>query len=65
VHAVAGIASPANFYKFLEARGIEPIPHSFGDHAVFVESDLQFDDDLPVVMTEKDMVKCRENTVAY
>jgi len=59
VHAVAGIASPANFYKFLEARGIEPIPHSFGDHAVFVESDLQFDDDLPVVMTEKDMVKCR------
>ena len=33
------------------------MPHQFPDHHLFVESDLEFDDDLPVIMTEKDAVK--------
>lgn len=58
VHAVAGIASPGNFYQFLRSNNIEIIPHEFGDHADYERDDLLFNDELPVVMTEKDMVKC-------
>lgn len=58
VHAIAGIASPDNFYNDLHNHGIETIDHSFGDHASFELSDITFDDDLPVLMTEKDAVKC-------
>ena len=35
------------------------IGHPFRDHAQLLEADTQFNDDLPVVMTEKDAVKCR------
>jgi len=58
VHAVAGIASPGNFFEFLRAHNIEVVQHKFADHASYTRSDLLFDDELPVVMTEKDMVKC-------
>lgn len=58
VHAVAGIASPANFFEFLRAKNIDVVPHGFADHAKYQHSDLLFNDDLPVVMTEKDKVKC-------
>jgi len=58
VHAVAGIGSPDNFYQFLRSNNIDVIPHDFGDHADFTRDDLRFNDELPVVMTEKDMVKC-------
>jgi tetraacyldisaccharide 4'-kinase len=34
--------------------------HAFGDHHPFVAADLTFADDLPVLMTQKDAVKCRE-----
>ena len=60
VHAVAGIASPDNFFELLHGSGIKTIKHAFGDHAVFSKSDLEFTDDLPVLMTEKDMVKCKK-----
>jgi tetraacyldisaccharide 4'-kinase len=30
------------------------------DHAAIAAEDLSFGDDLPVLMTEKDAVKCRE-----
>ncbi len=30
------------------------------DHEAIVENDIRFGDDLPVLMTEKDAVKCRE-----
>jgi tetraacyldisaccharide 4'-kinase len=36
------------------------IRHDFPDHHVFVENDLLFHDGLPVIMTEKDAIKCRE-----
>ncbi|MEA3292182.1 MAG: tetraacyldisaccharide 4'-kinase [Pseudomonadota bacterium] len=62
VHAVAGIGHPDRFFLQLEEKGIEIIPHPFPDHHAFTASDLRFDDSLPVLMTEKDAVKC-ENLV--
>ncbi len=58
VHAVAGIGHPARFFDALRARGIEPIEHPFPDHHPHAASDFDFGDDHPVLMTEKDAVKC-------
>lgn len=59
VHAVAAIGNPARFFAMLRGYGIELIEHSLPDHHAYVESDLAFGDDLPVLVTEKDAVKCR------
>lgn len=58
VHAVAGIGHPERFFLMLQAKGIHVIKHSFEDHYFFKESDLCFSDNLPILMTEKDAVKC-------
>lgn len=58
VHAVAGIGNPARFFTGLQARGIDVIAHAFPDHHAFVPADLEFGDRLPVLMTEKDAIKC-------
>lgn len=58
VHAVAGIGNPPRFFALLRASGIELIEHAFADHHPFTAQDLAFEDDLPVLMTEKDAVKC-------
>lgn len=62
IHAVAGIGHPARFFATLRAAGFEPIPHPLPDHHPLSESDLQFEDDLAVIMTAKDAVKCRAFT---
>jgi len=59
VHAVAGIGFPERFFAALEAVGLRVIPHAFADHHDFRVDDLAFGDDLPVLMTGKDAVKCR------
>jgi tetraacyldisaccharide 4'-kinase len=59
VHAVAGIGNPRSFFDLLRDRALTPIEHPFPDHHRFRAADLDFEDDLPVVMTEKDAVKCR------
>ncbi|MDH5423809.1 MAG: tetraacyldisaccharide 4'-kinase [Gammaproteobacteria bacterium] len=59
VHAVAGIGNPDRFFNMLKDHGIKVIEHPFADHYQFSESDLNFADDLPVLMTEKDSVKCK------
>lgn len=58
-HAVAGIGHPARFFRHLEAAGLTCIPHDFPDHFVFRRQDLDYGDALPVLMTEKDAVKCK------
>ena len=58
VHAVAGIGDPGRFFATLRAAGVEPVEHPFPDHATLTAADIGFDDDLPVLMTEKDAVKC-------
>jgi tetraacyldisaccharide 4'-kinase len=59
VHAVAGIGNPDRFFRNLRALGLAVIEHPFADHHPFAAADLTFDDELPVLMTEKDAVKCR------
>lgn len=58
VHAIAGIGHPARFFDSLRGQGLQVIEHPFPDHHAFVPDDLDFGDDLPVLMTEKDAVKC-------
>jgi subfamily B ATP-binding cassette protein MsbA len=57
VHAVAGIGNPARFAMTLRELGLSLRMHAFDDHHRFEADDLQFDDDYPVVCTEKDAVK--------
>jgi tetraacyldisaccharide 4'-kinase len=59
VHAVAGIGHPARFFAQLRAAGVQVIEHPFADHHAFRAADLDFGDTLPVLMTDKDAVKCR------
>ncbi|WP_349972935.1 tetraacyldisaccharide 4'-kinase [Pseudomonas caspiana] len=59
VHAVAGIGNPQRFFNTLEGLHWRPVTHAFADHAVFNAQALTFSPALPVVMTEKDAVKCR------
>jgi tetraacyldisaccharide 4'-kinase len=58
-HAVAGIGYPARFFKHLEKAGLACMPHDFPDHFAFGPKDLDFGDAFPVLMTEKDAVKCQ------
>ena len=58
VHAVAGIGDPDRFFALLRGFGIAIVPHAFPDHHAFVADDLAFGSPLPVLMTEKDVVKC-------
>jgi tetraacyldisaccharide 4'-kinase len=59
VHAVAGIGNPARLFAGLRQMGLDVIEHAFPDHHVYANSDLQFGDALPIVMTEKDAMKCK------
>ena len=58
VHAVAAIGHPQRFFASLRAQGVEVIEHAFPDHHAFMRSELAFNDDRAVLMTEKDAVKC-------
>ncbi len=58
-HAVAGIGDPNRFFLQLAKAGIKVVPHPFPDHHPFREEDLEFGDQAPVLMTEKDAVKCK------
>jgi len=59
IHAVAGIGNPQRFFETCRNLGFNLIEHCFADHHQFVGSDVDFADDLPVLMTEKDAVKCQ------
>jgi len=59
-HAVSGIGNNARFFQQLAKLGINIQPHSYNDHYSYVAGDLEFGDDAPVIMTEKDAVKCRQ-----
>ena len=58
VHAVAGIGNPERFFTMLKNKGLKLIQHPLPDHHRFRPEDLQFGDELPILMTEKDAVKC-------
>lgn len=58
VHAMAGIGHPERFFNTLRAAGLYPQVHPFPDHHCFSEMEITPDDALPVIITEKDAVKC-------
>lgn len=58
VHAVAGIGHPQRFFEMLRGQGIGVVPHAFDDHHAYTPADFAFGSELPVLMTEKDAVKC-------
>jgi tetraacyldisaccharide 4'-kinase len=58
VHAVAAIGNPQRFFGMLRGFGINVLGHPLPDHARLQIGDISFADDLPVLMTEKDAVKC-------
>lgn len=58
VHALAGIGHPARFFTRLRDYGLKLHCHEFLDHYIYTQNDIQFGDDLLVIMTEKDAVKC-------
>lgn len=58
VQAVAGIGHPERFFSVLRGLGLEVVAHAFPDHHNYTRRDLAFNSPDPVVMTEKDAVKC-------
>ncbi len=58
VHAVAGIGNPERFFNMLRAHGVQVSGHPLPDHARIEPGMIVFADDRPVLMTEKDAVKC-------
>lgn len=59
VHAVAGIGHPERFFRQLREAGLRVEAHPFPDHHRFRPEELAFPGDKPILMTEKDAVKCR------
>ena len=58
IHAVAGIGNPERFFRMLEYAGLKLRRHPFPDHHVYEARDIVPPDHQPVLMTEKDAVKC-------
>jgi tetraacyldisaccharide 4'-kinase len=60
--AMAGIGNPARFFDSLRAQGYQlALCHGFDDHQAYDKAQLcDLAKDLPLLMTEKDAVKCRD-----
>lgn len=61
VNAIAGIGEPQRFFDTLQTLGFDlATQQGFIDHKNFTVNDfVEFKADLPLLMTEKDAVKCR------
>lgn len=59
VHAAAGIGDPSRFFSTLKRAGLVVREHPFPDHHAFTAEDLDLVPRLPLLITEKDAVKCR------
>lgn len=57
-HAIAGLGNPSRFFSHLKKFKLSFEPHIFPDHFKYTKKDINFNDDKPVLMTEKDAVKC-------
>jgi len=60
VHAVAGIGNPERFFALLRSFGLTIMPHVFADHHAFTARDLALPGEWPILMTEKDAVRCTQ-----
>jgi len=59
VHAVAAIGNPQRFFQRLAGAGLDVREHVFPDHHLFRKRELDFGPTVPILMTEKDAVKCQ------
>ncbi len=59
-HAIAAIGNPKRFFDLLDAFQLHFDTRVFPDHHKFKLEDFQFTDTAPVLMTEKDAVKCTQ-----
>lgn len=59
LRAVAGIGHPERFFAWLRRAGLDFEATAFPDHHRFRPQDICFGDGAPVLMTEKDAVKCQ------
>jgi len=57
LHAIAGIGHPQRFFDMLRDMGFSIIEHPYPDHHAYSEQDVAFDDQLPLITTEKDAIK--------
>ena len=64
VSAVAGIGHPERFFQMLRDEGIRVEAHAFPDHHRYTADDMPTSN-LPVLMTEKDAVKCHEFSAGH
>jgi tetraacyldisaccharide 4'-kinase len=60
VNAVAGIGNPGRFVQTLKELGLNPMFTAYPDHHRFEGEEVHFENDWPVVCTEKDATKLRE-----
>ncbi|MEZ5550174.1 MAG: lipid A export permease/ATP-binding protein MsbA [Pseudomonadales bacterium] len=60
VNALAGVGNPARFAQTLLELGLDPLLTAYADHHRFDGSELEFDNDYPIICTEKDATKLRE-----
>jgi tetraacyldisaccharide 4'-kinase len=58
VRAVAGIGHPEPFFALLEGVGLEIERWPYPDHHAYTQADAARWRGCPVIMTEKDAVKC-------
>jgi tetraacyldisaccharide 4'-kinase len=58
-YAVAGIGHPKRFFDDLQRWGLTLESRAFPDHHSYQREDLAFAGSNPLLMTEKDAVKCR------
>jgi len=58
--AIAGIGNPQRFFETLGELGYVAECRAFPDHHAYTAAEIAFANARPVLMTEKDAVKCRE-----
>lgn len=59
-YAVAGIGQPKQFFQTLSELGFQLEQRVFADHHAYRQEDFADLRDKPILMTEKDAIKCRE-----
>jgi tetraacyldisaccharide 4'-kinase len=57
--AIAAIGHPERFFGDLRRLGLRFEQKAFADHHAYAREDIGWGEEVPVLMTEKDAVKCR------
>lgn len=60
VFAITGIGNPERFFNALQNQGFKILKQALRDHHRFTPADFAFTESQPVIMTEKDAVKCQD-----